>query len=60
MPTTQANTLLFFVDKMWESFAMQRILTFFQQKITLHVFVILPFNDIIDFEQLAPVKYIVY
>ena len=36
------NTLLFFVEKMLESFAVQRILTFFQQKIT--VFVILMFE----------------
>ena len=28
---------LFFVEKMWESFALQRILTFFQQKITVFV-----------------------
>ena len=26
------NTTLFFIDKMSESFAMQRILTFYQQK----------------------------
>ena len=31
------NTLLFFVEKMWESFALQRILTFYQQKITVYL-----------------------
>ena len=31
------NTLLFFVEKMWESFAVQRILTFFQQKIPVYL-----------------------
>ena len=28
---------LFFVDKMWVSFAMKRILIFCQQKITMHL-----------------------
>ena len=37
MLTTLSNTLLFLVEKMLESFALQKILTFFQQKITLHV-----------------------
>ena len=32
MLTTLSNPLLFFVEKMWESFAMQKILTFSQQK----------------------------
>ena len=36
MPTTLSNTLLFFVGKMLESFAVQ-ILTFFQQKITMYL-----------------------
>ena len=35
MPTTLSNPLLFFVEKMWESFEVQKILTFFQQKITV-------------------------
>ena len=46
---------------MWESFAMQKILTFFQQKITVYLYY-LRFeiltkrltNDVINFEQLAP------
>ena len=37
MLTTYANTLLFSVDKMLESFAVQRILTFYQQKITVYL-----------------------
>lgn len=41
MPT-YANTPLFFVEKMWKSFALQKILTFLQQKIS--VFVILKFE----------------
>ena len=32
MPTTLSNTLLFSVGKIKESFAVQKILTFFQQK----------------------------
>ena len=35
MPTKLSNPLLFFVEKMSESFAVQKILTFFQQKITV-------------------------
>ena len=31
------NTLLFFVEKMRESFAVQRILAFFHQKITVYL-----------------------
>ena len=58
IPTTLSNTLLFFVGKMRESFAMQKILSFFQQKIcNINV---LNFNEtltnnIVNFEQLAPV-----
>ena len=35
MPTILSKTLLCFVGKMWDSFALQKILTFFQQKITV-------------------------
>ena len=35
MLTTLSNPLSFFVEKMCESFAVQKILTFFQQKITV-------------------------
>ena len=31
--TLYPNTLKFFVEKMWEAFALQKLLTFFQQKI---------------------------
>ena len=37
MPTNLSNTLLFFVEKMRESYAVQKILTFFQQKITVYL-----------------------
>ena len=31
--TLQSNTLIFFVEKMREAFAVQKLLTFFQQKV---------------------------
>ena len=34
------NTLLFFVEKMWQSFALQRILTFYQQKISVFAYIV--------------------
>ena len=37
MPTKLSNTLLFFVGNMSESFALQKILTFFQQKIIVYL-----------------------
>ena len=40
---TSSYVLLFVVGKMWESFAMQKILTFFQQK-NNSVFVIFSFK----------------
>ena len=45
MWTTLANTLLFFVGKMWESFAVQKILTFFSTK-NNSVFVIFTFKSL--------------
>ena len=37
MPTKLSNTLLFFVGKCENLFALQKILTFFQQKITVYL-----------------------
>ena len=34
--TLLPNTLIFFVDKMREAFALQKLLTFFQQKILVY------------------------
>ena len=34
--TPKANTLLFFVENIYESFALQKILTFFQPKIIVY------------------------
>ena len=60
------NTLLFFVDKMCESFALQRILTFYQQKRKTTVYLLMHSFTLIlssglnydvkqrSFEQLAP------
>ena len=35
--TLYPNTLIFFVEKMREAFAMQKLLTFFQQKILAYL-----------------------
>ena len=35
--TLQPNTLIFFVEEMREAFAMQKLLTFFQQKILAYL-----------------------
>ena len=35
--TLKANTLIFFVEKMREAFALQKFLTFFQQKILAYL-----------------------
>ena len=54
------NILIFFAEKMWVAFALQKLLTFFQQKfqhicISLHVnFNESLTNDIVSFEQLGP------
>ena len=55
------NILIYFAEKMWVAFALQKLLTFFQQKISAY----LPItwyvnfndsltNDIVSFEQLGP------
>ena len=58
------NILIFFAEKMWEAFALQKLLTFFQQKISayLHITRCKFFNesltnDIVCFEQLGPGHY---
>ena len=57
------NILIFFAEKMWVAFALQKLLTFFQQKFQ-HICVSLDINfnesltnDIVSFEQLGPVKF---
>ena len=54
------NILIFFAEKMWVAFALQKLLTFFQQTIQ-HICVSLDLNfnesltnDIVSFEQLGP------
>ena len=54
------NILIFFAEKMWVAFALQKQLTFFQQKFQ-HICVSLDLNfnesltnDIVSFEQLGP------
>ena len=32
-----ANTLIFFAEKMWAAFALQKLLTFLQQKISMYL-----------------------
>ena len=55
------NFLKFFAEKMWVAFALQKLLTFFQQKfqhicISLDVnFNVSLANDVVSFEQLGPV-----
>ena len=53
--------MIFFAKKMWVAFALQKLLTFFQQKKIQHICVSLNVNfnesltnDIISFEQLGP------
>ena len=54
------NILIFFAEKMWVAFALQKLLTFFQQKISEYcVSLDVNFNesltnDIVSFEQLGP------
>ena len=55
------NILIFFAEKMWVAFALQKLLTFFQHKKILHICVSLDVNfnesltnDIVSFEQLGP------
>ena len=58
--TLQPNTLIFFVEKMREAFAMQKLPTFFQQEIwhfsDINVcnFNKKLANDVVSFEQLGP------
>ena len=54
------NNLIFFAEKMWVAFAMQKLLTFFSKKFQ-HICVSLDVNfnksltnDIVSFEQLGP------
>ena len=51
--------LIFFAEKMWVAFALQKLLTFFQQKISAYLRINVNFNesltnDIVSFEQLGP------
>ena len=55
------NILIFFAEKMWVAFALQKLLTFFQQKKLRHICVSLDLNfnesltnDVVSFEQLGP------
>ena len=54
------NILIFFAEKMWVAFSLQKLLTFFQQKISEYLRIIdVNFNesltnDIVSFEQLGP------
>ena len=54
------NILLFFAEKMWVAFALQKLLTFFSKKfqhicVSLHVnFNESLTNDVVSFEQLGP------
>ena len=54
------NILIFFGEKMWVAFALQKLLTFSQQKISAYLHITqCKFNesltkDIISFEQLGP------
>ena len=56
------NILIFFAEKMWVAFALQKLLTFFSKKfqricVSPHVnFNESLTNDIVSFEQLGPVK----
>ena len=43
--------LIFFAKKMWVAFVLQKLLTFFQQKISLNESLT---NDVVSFEQLGP------
>ena len=55
------NILIFFAEKMWVPFALQKLLTFFQQKISAYLRVSPDVNfnesltnDVVSFEQLGP------
>ena len=54
------SILIFFAEKMWVAFALQKLLTFFQQKISayLHInqrkFYVSLTNDVVSFEQPGP------
>ena len=57
------NILIFFAEKMWVAFALQKLLTFFQQKFQ-YICVSLDVNfnesltnDIVSFEQLGPEEF---
>ena len=60
--TLLLNTLIFFVEKMREAFALQKLRTFFQQKnwhisdISIQNFKETLTNDVISFEQPGPGK----
>ena len=50
--------LIFFAEKMWVAFALQKLLTFFQQKISAYSLDVnfneSLTNDVVSFEQLGP------
>ena len=57
--------MVFFADKMWVAFALQKLLTFFNKKIQ-HICVSLCVNfsesltnDVISFEQLGPDNFLI-
>ena len=51
--TLLSNTLIFFVDKMREAFALQKLLTFYQQNFFNKTLT----NDIVSFEQAVILSY---
>ena len=55
------NILIFFAEKMWVAFALQKLLTFFRQKKFQHICILIDVNfnesltnDVVSFEQLGP------
>ena len=53
------NILIFFAEKMWVAFALQKLLIFFQQKISAYLRISVNFyelltNNVVSFEQLGP------
>ena len=61
------NILIFFAEKMWAAFALQKLLTFFFSKKFQHICVSLKVNfnesltnDVVSFEQLGPGFYVLY
>ena len=53
------NIQIFFAEKMWVAFALQKLLTFFQQKISAYLHITQLDVNVISFEQLGPAVYVV-